>query len=177
MTVGSPPPVRPVQQQLPLLAITPEQFQSFCRDLVKELPGIVECHQHGVQGDPQHGIDLVATTDTGETIAHQCRRVQTFNPGDLKDIVANATFEASRYYALLACRATAGVRDEEKKHPRWTDWDVDDISAMVRALPQETARRIVRTTIGAHGAGTSLACGRSRPFLLPMTSFGRSSIR
>ncbi|MGA8810072.1 MAG: hypothetical protein WB973_19560 [Thermoanaerobaculia bacterium] len=67
MTTGPQPPVTPKQQLLPLLAITPEQFQSFCRDLVKELPGIVECHQHGVQGDPQHGIDLVATTDSTET--------------------------------------------------------------------------------------------------------------
>lgn len=167
MTAEGPPPVRPTQQLLPLLAITPEQFQSFCRDLVKELPGIVECHQYGVQGDPQRGIDLVATTNTGETIAHQCRRVQRFSPGDLRDIVANATFEASHYYVLLACRATAGVCDEAKKHPRWTVWDVDQISAKVRALSQETARRIVRTTIGAQWCRDFLGLQPFTAFLAP----------
>jgi hypothetical protein len=175
MTTGSPPPVRPTQQLLPLLAITPEQFQSFCRDLVKELPGIVECHQHGVQGDPQQGIDLVATTDSGDTNSYQCRRVQTFTPGELRDTVAYATFEASHYYALLTCRATAGVRDEETKQSRWTVWDVDDISAMVRALPQETARRIVRTTIGAQWCWDFLGL---QPFtaFLPTDDFFRPFI-
>jgi hypothetical protein len=62
MTAESPPSVRPMQLLLPLLAITPEQFESFCRDLVKELPGIVECHKHGVQGDAQQGVDLLQPT-------------------------------------------------------------------------------------------------------------------
>jgi len=168
VTAGLPaPPVIPKQQLLPLLAITPEQFQSFCRDLVKELPGIVECHQHGVQGDPQGGIDLVATTDTGETVAHQCRRVRTFAPGDLLEIIENTTFEASRYYALIGCRATAGVREEEKQHARWTVWDVDDISATVRALPPETARRIVRTNFGAQWCWDFLGLQPFTAFLSP----------
>jgi hypothetical protein len=140
-----PAAVRPTVQLLPLLALRPERFQSFCRDLVSALPEVVECHQYGVSGDPQGGIDLVSTDVTGETVCHQCRRVQKFGPADLRNLAETVTYQASRYYALVACAATAGVRDEEKKHELWTVWDVDDISAKVRALSTEVARRIVRT--------------------------------
>ncbi|HEX3535010.1 MAG TPA: hypothetical protein VHT23_12415 [Gemmatimonadaceae bacterium] len=144
----SPSTVTPAKQLLPLLEITPEQFQSFCRDFVAVLPGVIECHQYGVLGDPQEGIDLVATMDTDDTQSHQCRRVRSFGPAKLVKLVNETTFEAAHYFVLLACRATTTLRKEEKKHPLWTVWDVDDISGRVRALPVETARRLVRTTIG-----------------------------
>ena len=75
-----------------------------------------------------------------------------------------ATFPAAHYYALIACRATAGVREEEVKHARWTVWDSDDLSARVRALPQETARRLVRTNFGGQ-------CCRAFLGLQPFTAF------
>jgi hypothetical protein len=57
-----------------------------------------------------------------------------------------------RGFALLRAPRTSGNGRRARRGKEasvWTVRDVDDISATVRALPQETARRIVRTTIGA----------------------------
>lgn len=161
-----PSSVRPTEQLLPLLSVIPERFQSFCRDLVAALPDIVECHQWGVQGDPQGGIDLVATTTSGNTVSHQCRRVQKFGPAKFRTLVQTVSNEASHYYLLLACRATDAVRKEEKKHVRWTVWDVDDISAKVRELQQEVARRIVRNNFGGRCCQDFLGLQPFNAFLL-----------
>lgn len=161
------PAATPTVQVLPLFDLTPERFQSFCRDLITALPEIVECHQYGVSGNPQLGIDLVATTTSGDIVSHQCRRVQIFDPADLRKLASDVKYEASHFYALIACRATSSVRDEEKKHERWTVWDVDDISAQVRRLPQETARRLVLTNFGGRWCRDFLGIEPFTAFLLP----------
>lgn len=161
------PAVTPTAQLLPLLDLTPERFQSFCRDLISALPDIVECHQYGVSGNPQLGIDLVATTTSGDTVCHQCRRVQTFEPADLRKLVADVKYGASRYYAVIACRATSGVRNEEKNHEQWMVWDVDDVSAQVRRPPQEAARRLVLTNFGGRWCRDFLGIEPFTAFLLP----------
>lgn len=161
------PPIQPTEQFLPLLGVSFKQFQRFCRDLLEAKEDIIECHQFGVEGNPQRGIDLVATTKMGETVAYQCRRVRKFHPAQLRKLAKTVTYEADRYYALLACPATTGVRDEEQKHEQWTVWDIDDISAKVRALPQETRRRIVRTNFGGSLCRDFLGLQPFTAFLLP----------
>lgn len=157
----------PTAQHLRLSELTFGRFQSFCRDLVQELPNVASCEQYGVPGDPQQGIDLVATTKSGETECHQCRRVKSFKPSDLAKLVETVTYPAERYFVLIACEATAAVLDEEKKHANWKVWDVDDISAKVRSLPQETARRIVRTNFGGQACRDFLGIQPFSTFLLP----------
>lgn len=159
--------VAPTAQLLPLLDVSPERFQSFCRDFVAEFPHIVECHQYGVSGNAQLGIDLVATTSGADTLCYQCRRVQTFDPGDLRKLATDVSYEANHYWAVIACRATRGVRDEEKKHETWTVWDVDDVSSMVRRLPQEKARRLVRTNFGGQWCRDFLGIEPFTAFLEP----------
>lgn len=157
----------PTAQYLPLAALTFGRFQSFCRDLVQELPNVASCEQYGVPGDPQGGIDLVATVRSGETECYQCRRVKTFKPGDLRELVETVTYPAERYFVLIACEATVGVRDEAKKHANWKVWDIDDISARVRSLPSEIARRIVRTNFGGQACRDFLGVQPFATFLLP----------
>lgn len=168
MAFSAPPAaVRSTLQRLPLHDLTPDDFESFCRDFISELPGVVECHRYGVQGNPQRGIDLVAKMADGQTNAHQCRRVQEFGAAALAKLVGSVLFEADHYYLLLACNATTGLRDEAEKHERWTVWDVDDISAKVRQLPQEKARRIIRTHFGASYCRDFLGLQPVTTFLLP----------
>lgn len=73
--------------ELPLHALSWENFERLCVALFMKEDEVVDCRFHGRQGSHQGGIDLLASRRDGGTSAIQCKRVKTFGPADLSRAV------------------------------------------------------------------------------------------
>lgn len=144
------PPVLPRPDRLPLNdpSFSWDRFESFCLDFISRLPGVINCHRYGKQGDCQQGIDILAQLENGEQWAFQCKQYESFTQSDAKKAVQKAIYRATHYVLLLTCEATVKVRDVIAATSAWSLWDVQDISLKVRSFSQDTARRIVETHFG-----------------------------
>jgi tetratricopeptide (TPR) repeat protein len=78
-----PLPVVTRTSELPLHALTWENFERLCVALFLKEAEVVDCRFHGRQGSQQDGIDLLASRRDGGTSAIQCKRVKVFGPSDL----------------------------------------------------------------------------------------------
>lgn len=155
----------PLSAELPLMDLEWPAFERFCSDLVQGLPHVNRCHRYGVQGDPQQGIDLVASTMDGRRWAFQCKRERRFGPRQLKEAIAAASYSADRYLLLLASRATAALRSAAGQYPEWEIWDSEDIARQVRSLPAESARVLVETHFGSEWRRQFLGIGGPAQFI------------
>lgn len=158
-------PVRPLLTQLPFPSLTPQQFESFCRDLLRALHPEAEVSSFGVSGDPQEGIDIRVVIGD-ETWAVQCKRVAEFGRQRMLDAVRAVTMPADRYLLMLSREATVAAREEIDRHPHWVLWDQDQLSAQVRALDPVRARRLVETYFPEH-LGPFLGAKSGRAWMEP----------
>lgn len=149
-----------------------ERFEAFCRDLVSRLPGVKTCYRYGVQGNRQHGVDLIADMEDGSTWGLSCKQYKRFAKGQAASAVKATTYAADHYTLLLSCEATADVRDEVEQHPTWDVWDVGDVSRRVRELPMEAGAQLVESHFGAAWGRAFLGQKRSSPFV-PSDEFFR----
>jgi hypothetical protein len=129
--------------------LMPRDFEHFCLELVRQLPGVVDAHTYGVPGDAQDGIDIHADLDDGRVRAIQCRRVQKFGKPQADKLIKEAAYPADEYWLWCTCELTRAGRDVMDAAAGWTAWGLDGISATVRDLDRERARWLVEDYLGA----------------------------
>jgi transcriptional regulator with XRE-family HTH domain len=121
---------------LPLSALPPETFESFCAALLhrmyQPLGGTV--HRYGGTGHKQHGIDIFATGPFG-THSFQCKRVNEFGAQKVHTAVAEQTFAADLKVLLLSSVASPSSRDAVAAHAGWELWDREDMTRRLHDLP------------------------------------------
>jgi NACHT domain/HEAT repeats/Restriction endonuclease len=100
------PPVVTRNQVLPFNQLSWENFERLILRLIRQTGTISSCSIYGVQGDTQHGIDILATTyESSSLIYCQCKRVRRFSSADIKKAVR--LFIGGPFYAtakeLILC--------------------------------------------------------------------------
>jgi transcriptional regulator with XRE-family HTH domain len=122
---------------LPLSALPPETFESFCAALVHRMyqPRGGTVHRYGGTGHKQHGIDIVATGPFG-IHSFQCKRVSEFGAQKVHTAVAEQTYAADLKVLLLSSVASPSSRDAMAAHANWELWDREDITRRLHDLPQ-----------------------------------------
>lgn len=137
-------PVQPLLAHLPLDSLSEENFELFSRDFVKAVKPGWEVNRYGSRGHKQYGIDLLAKNKKAK-LDYQCKRHATFGPKDVKDAVDATTAVADHHHILLSRVATTDARNEMDTYDDWTMLDLDDISGMIRDLPDDVALDLVDT--------------------------------
>jgi transcriptional regulator with XRE-family HTH domain len=121
---------------LPLSALSPETFESFCAAFLHRMyklqGGTVQ--RYGGRGHTQRGIDMYATGPFG-THSFQCKRVNEFGAQKVHTVVAEQTFDANLKVLLLSSIASPSSRDAMAAHAGWELWDREDISRRFQDLP------------------------------------------
>lgn len=132
---------------LPFENLADDAFEAFCRDLMSFKYPTRKPTRNGSTGQKQYGIDVFVDGDE-ERIGIQCKRHKSFGPSDIRKAVAEVLPQAritSGVIALSRRTASADARLEMPKHSAWTLWDGEDLSRMVRELPQDQALTLVDT--------------------------------
>ncbi|MBN1814369.1 MAG: HEAT repeat domain-containing protein [Anaerolineae bacterium] len=111
------PPVVKTTKPLPFDALSPEEFEHLCLELVQH-EGYERAEHLGAAGSEQ-GRDLIAWCD-GEMWAFQCKRVQQFGPSAaLKEVDKVLSLPDDERPAVLAflvtCRVSAETRRQVRK--------------------------------------------------------------
>lgn len=121
---------------LPLSALSPETFESFCAALLHRMyqPRGGAVHRYGGTGHKQHGIDIFASGPFG-THSFQCKRVNDFGAQKVHTAVAKQTYAADLKVLLLSSVASPGSRDAMATHAGWELWDREDITRRFHDLP------------------------------------------
>ncbi len=121
---------------LPLSALPPETFESFCAALLHRIyqPRGGTVQRYGGTGHKQHGIDIFATGPFG-THSFQCKRVNEFGPQKVHTAVAEQTYVADLKVLLLSSVASPSSRDAMATHAGWELWDREDITRRLHDLP------------------------------------------
>ncbi len=161
------PPVvgRPLLLPLASSEISWERFENFCRAFVSRLPGVVTCNHYGKQGNAQRGIDLVAETKDGTRTTYQCRQVISLSGPQVKKLIRETTFPASKHVILTSAVATATARDEvDRKKEKWLLWDVTDISEHIHDIPGQHGSDLVQRFFGSGWRQAFLNAGPVRGF-------------
>ena len=134
---------------LPFRSMSWEVFEKFCMDFVKALPNVQDASLYGGQGYAQRGIDLTATTTDGAVWAFQCKQRSRAGSADVLKAVEAQQFPASRNHLVVSCKASPAARDEIGRHQGWQLWDMDDLSSMIRELPEPARSNLIETFFGA----------------------------
>lgn len=138
--------IRSRPESLPYASLTPENFELFCRDLIKLLNRGAEVHRLGTKGNNQYGIDIYASEAGKLTATYQCKRHKQFGKEMVKQTIEKATRTAKQNTILLTRQATTDARDEVSLHKNWSLWDSEDISRIIRFdLEQTDARKLIDT--------------------------------
>ncbi len=179
------PPIKPRVATLPFSELSWERFERLAHDLLLGLPWMVpeSAHRYGTQGQTQFGIDLTVQHRNGERWAFSNKRYHNkYQPSHVQEHVADTTYVADHYVILISGTASAKVRDEVKKFPKWELWDSEDLSQRVRLeLCFDFARRLVdhhfgpiwrRDFLGLPAVGALISpSDYFRPFLDPTRLF------
>jgi len=82
-------PVDTRAQTLPFGELTWENFERLIVRVVRREATISKCWVYGTKGQKQHGLDILAAKDEvpGEFACYQCKRVDKFTAGKIKDAV------------------------------------------------------------------------------------------
>ena len=161
------PPVVVCPDVLPLLdsQLNWHRFEGFIRQLIGLLPGVRLVKRYGKQGSKQKGIDLIAILDNGERWVFQCKQYGSFKLNDAKKSVAEATYQADRYFLVIACQTDSTVHDFIEKQKKWELWDGERVSDEVLKLSRDTARELVTRHFGVEWSKAFLGLGSTSPFL------------
>ena len=123
-------------RRLPLAALPPETFESFCAALLHRMyhPRGGTVQRYGGTGHKQHGIDIAAKGPFG-THSFQCKRVNEFGAQKVHTAVAEQTYTADLKVLLLSSVASPRARDAMAAHAGWELWDREDITRRLHDLP------------------------------------------
>jgi len=81
------PPVKTKIQFLPFDQLTWENFEKLCYRLIYLETDIEFCHDYGVKGDEQQGIDIFARKKDQNHIVLQCKKQKGFGPQKIKQAI------------------------------------------------------------------------------------------
>jgi transcriptional regulator with XRE-family HTH domain len=145
-------PVRPLAAELPLGALTFEQFQDFSHAFLSAYYPGSSVHQYGGPGDRQRGIDIDVSLADRQYFTFQCKREQRFGPEKVRKAIAQHMVPCDHAIILLSRTATAAARDEvkRKRKKKWDLWDSKDIADRIRSLPTVDKLRLIDTYFPAH---------------------------
>jgi len=121
---------------LPLAALPPDTFESFCAALLHRIyhPRGGTVHRYGGTGHKQHGIDIVAKGPFG-THSFQCKRVNEFGAQKVHTAAGEQNYDAELKVLLLSSVASSKARDAMAAHAGWELWDREDITRRLHDLP------------------------------------------
>lgn len=169
---------------LPLAALPPETFESFCAALLHRLyhyqGGTVQ--RYGGTGHKQHGIDIAVKGPFG-THSFQCKRVNEFGVQKVHTAVAEQTYAADLKVLLLSSVASPRARDAMLAHAGWELWDREDITRRLYDLPLYDRLELVDRyfsgqrldLLGIDEAGPIQSAEHFfKPFLIPDRFFNHS---
>jgi len=125
-----------------------KRFERFCLDLTKLLPDVRDAHLYGVQGDDQDGIDIHADLECGRVRTIQCRRVAKFGKSQADKTIEDTKYDGDEHWIWTTCPMTAPARKAIRAAPKFTGWDIEQLSSKVRELPREAARWLVEDHLG-----------------------------
>ena len=111
---------------------------------------IIRAQQFGGEGDNQQGIDLVATTDTGEEWVFQCKHSSTIGLTETRDAIQLAKSkhpQANRYFLFVSGVVKPKAFEFVASEAKWEVWDGRTISAhfFAKILPRQAF-----TIVGRH---------------------------
>jgi transcriptional regulator with XRE-family HTH domain len=132
---------------LPFENLPDDAFEAFCRDLLSFRHPDGQASRNGSTGQKQYGVDVFVDR-VGERIGVQCKRHKSFGPSDIRVAVGEVLPEAritSGVIALSRRTASAAARLEMAKYPGWALWDGEDLSRLVRELPDDQSLILVDT--------------------------------
>jgi transcriptional regulator with XRE-family HTH domain len=142
--VDAGPQGRPLLRELPLADLAWEDFERFCRMLVRLLhPPPAAVHRFGSQGHRQGGIDLYAEVPDGTITTYQCkkyRRSTGFGAAKVRAAMTANIHHAAAHFILLSCPATPPARAMVMGTPGWDIWDSEDIANVIREQLDQDAR-------------------------------------
>src|SRR6266545_2422893 len=140
-------PAHPRATILPLAELSPDRFEQFSADLAQLLYPKAKVHRVGGQGHKQYGVDVSVKHPRGGMTGIQYKREKQFGPADVRDAVDAVEGNAKDYFLFLTRPAASPeARKEIDRHDKWTLWDAEDISRVVRSqLPLDAAVRLVDT--------------------------------
>jgi hypothetical protein len=161
------PPVVVSPDVLPLLdsQVTWNGFEKFIRQLIGLLPRVRQVKRYGKLGSKQKGIDLIAIMENDERWVFQCKQYSSFKLKDAEESVAKATYQADKYFLIIACQADSTVHDFIEKQKKWELWDGERLSDEILKLPRDKARELVIRHFGPDWSKTFLGLGSTSPFL------------
>lgn len=136
----------PLLQNLPFENLEYHQFETFCKDLFRELYQNHETSLYGSKGHKQYGIDIIVT-GKDERIGVQCKHHKDFTPNKVKEVVAKLLPEAKTTSCVLALSsiATPNARNTIDNYDNWKLWDQNDLSTKVRDLPKAKQIKLIDT--------------------------------
>lgn len=117
----------------------------FCVDPVRK---VVEVDRWGRRGDGQQGVDLVGKFSDGATAAWQCKRYAKLTPAQVREFVSDCSYPADEYYLVYSGEASAAVRAEIAKYPRWALIDRRGLGRLLDELPLHKKRDVLDQTWG-----------------------------
>jgi hypothetical protein len=170
----SPAVPRPRRETLPLLDDEWDwkSFERFSLRFVRAQSDVVTANLYGKRGEKQKGIDITATLTDGRTRTYQCRRYKRFTPEQAKKTVEEHGFEGDEHVILIACEASAALRDWERNKACWSVQDAEDLSAAIRdSFARQFARELVEDTFGPDVRRTFLGPPGPLAFLSPQRYF------
>ena len=120
----------------------------FCVGLVRK---VVEVERWGRRGDGQQGVDIVGKFSDGATAAWQCKRYAKLTPAKVREFVSDCSYPADEYYLVYSGEASASVRAEIAKFPRWALVDRRGLGRLLDELPLHKRRDVLDQTWGRAG--------------------------
>src|ERR1700744_6568672 len=81
--------ISPSLNELPIYeTLTWDDYQTFCTDVLSQVPGVVDSREYLLQGNKQEGIDVYATRrDSDKKIVIQCKLKEYLPPQDVDDLI------------------------------------------------------------------------------------------
>jgi hypothetical protein len=151
-----------------------DKFEEFVRALLNSRPVIpisegqrkIELqkhdlvHRYGKQGDAQRGIDLIGTLSGGARIVFQCKyhsadarksRVDK-READAAIQLAREKYPEAKYYVLVTNSGFTTGAIDSLANAGWLKWGGEQLSDLLRALPQFTGYHLVCDHFGRFAA-------------------------
>ena len=143
-----------------------KEFEQFCADLLNRQPvitvlkdgkaatrKIIEATLLLGGKEPQKGADIWAKDDCGEVWIFQCKRVQSFEPTKVSEVIEDAEKgfpQADHYVLVITCGLSEPAQQLIRDRAKWLlPWSPDRLTTVVFKLrPSEDASSLVRTHFG-----------------------------
>jgi len=190
------PPIQSTRQSLPFQdpAFGWDTFEDFFCDFLNAQPVItvtdngneirkkvLRARPYGRKGDNQHGIDLIAEMEGGETWEFQCKHYRTWGPQETRDALTAYNRDAPRRFLLVTRDLSEECFQVVADNPHWELWDAREINRRFRELDNKNdAARILFTHFGPGWAEAFFGISGDGPLISAKAKFQqylRPSIR